>query len=129
MTGRHVLVIDDNAQSRKLLRDIVLACGHGVDCVASGAEGLARIGAGGIDLLILDIMMPGMDGFEVVRQLKAGDTTGRLPILVVTALDDDGAAARLAAAGVRAQLAKPVDRRQLKAALDSLLAAKGGAGA
>ena len=128
MTSHRILVIDDNAQSRKLLRDIVLACGHDVDCVASGAEGLARIGAGDVDLLILDIMMPGMDGFEVVRQLKAGGTTGRLPILVVTALNDDGAAARLTAAGVTAQLAKPVDRRQLKAALDSLLAVKGGAG-
>lgn len=124
MTIGQLLVIDDNPQSRKLMTDLLNAYGYEVRCVASGAQGLAELATTPADLVLLDIMMPDMDGFEVVRRLKAAAATRGLPIVMVTALDDDGSRARLAAAGVDTVLTKPVDRWQLKALLERLLGSR-----
>lgn len=124
MTIGQLLVIDDNPQSRKLMTDLLNAYGYEVRCVASGAQGLAELATTPADLVLLDVMMPDMDGFEVVRRLKAAAATRGLPIVMVTALDDDGSRARLAAAGVDNVLTKPVDRWQLKALLERLLGSR-----
>ena len=116
-----ILIVDDNRLNHKLLTDILTADGYWVRCAESGPAALAAIAAEAPDLILLDIMMPGMDGFEVVRRLKADATSRPIPIVMVTALDDDGSRARLAAAGVSHMLAKPVDRWQLTALLKSIL--------
>jgi CheY-like chemotaxis protein len=95
--------------------------GYEVRCVESGAAALAAIADEAPDVLLLDLMMPGMDGFEVVRRLKAGSATAAIPIIMVTALDDDASRARLTAAGVADVLTKPVDRWKLKACLGKLV--------
>jgi CheY-like chemotaxis protein len=117
----NVLVVDDNALSRKLMTDMLSADGYRVRCAVSGAEALTMIAAETPDIILLDIMMPGMDGFEVVRRLKSDGATHSIPVIMVTALDDEGSRARLTTAGVTAMLTKPVDRWQLKALLERTL--------
>jgi CheY-like chemotaxis protein len=117
-----ILVVDDNPLNRKLMTDMLSADGHRVRCAASGAEALTLIAAETPDLLLLDIMMPEMDGFEVVRRLKSDGATRSIPVIMVTALDDAGSRARLIAAGVDVVLTKPVDRWQLRSLLQRTLA-------
>jgi len=113
MTTKHILVVDDNPLSRKLLKDILDVEGYTVRNVASGTEALDAIADEPPDVVLLDIMMPGMDGFEVVRRLKADKTTRTTPIVMLTALDDEGSRTRLATAGVNLMLTKPIDRWEL----------------
>ena len=113
MTAKHILVVDDNPLSRKLLKDILDVEGYTVRNVASGTEALDAIADEPPDVVLLDIMMPGMDGFEVVRRLKADKTTRTTPIVMLTALDDEGSRTRLATAGVNLMLTKPIDRWEL----------------
>jgi CheY-like chemotaxis protein len=117
MTAKQVLVVDDNPLSRKLLNDILGAEGYSVRHAASGAEALSVVAEERPDIILLDIMMPGMDGFEVVRRLRADKTIHTPPIIMVTALDDEGSRARLAASGVNDVLTKPINRWELRALL------------
>lgn len=116
-----ILVVDDNLLACKLMTDMLAAEDCQVRCAMSGTEALAAIDAEIPDLILLDIMMPDMDGFEVVRRLKANLDTRAIPIVTVTAIDDDGARARLAAAGVDFMLTKPVDRWKLGALVKQTL--------
>jgi CheY-like chemotaxis protein len=117
----NVLVVDDNPLNLKLMADILEPEPCRVRCVATGQEALAAVAAEAPDLILLDIMMPGMDGFEVVRRLKADPATRAIPIVIVTALDDDGARARLGAAGIDQILTKPIDWWRLSALLKQVL--------
>jgi adenylate cyclase len=117
----NVLVVDDNPLNRKLMVDILAPELYRVRCAATGQEALAAVATEAPDLILLDVMMPGMDGFEVVRRLKADPATRAIPIVIVTALDDDGARARLGAAGVDLILTKPIDWWQLDALLKQAL--------
>ncbi|MGD8912697.1 MAG: response regulator [Candidatus Thiodiazotropha sp.] len=121
MTAKQVLVVDDNPLSRKLLNDILSAEGYSVRLAASGSEALNAIAKEPPDAILLDIMMPGMDGFEVVRRLKADKHIFLPPIIMVSALDDEGSSARLAAAGINAMLTKPIDRWELCSLLTRML--------
>src|SRR5579859_2876295 len=92
MTSPHarrpcVLVADDEA-TNVLVITHALKPDFDVIQASSGDEALARVAAGGIDLLLLDVMMPGLDGFEVCRRLKAEPETAAIPIIFVTALED-----------------------------------------
>lgn len=113
MTIKQILVVDDNPLSRKLLNEMLRAEGFSVLNAASGGEALSTIAKQQPDIVLLDIMMPEMDGFEVVRRLKANEETRSTPIIMVTALDDEGASKRLANAGIDSILTKPIDRWEL----------------
>jgi len=121
VTEKSVLFVDDNPLNRKLMTDLLRALGCQVHCVASGAQALARIAEMPPALILLDIMMPEMDGFEVVRRLKSKPATRAIPVVVISALDDEGSRSRLLAAGVDSLLTKPIDRWQLKAVIERLL--------
>lgn len=121
-----LLVADDDPLNRKLLETLLRSEGYEVVCASSGAAALEEIGAGMPDLLLLDLMMPRMDGFEVVRRIRADPATADLAILMVTSLDDQGARTRLATAGVTEILTKPLDRWELKARVEKLLQAHQG---
>jgi CheY-like chemotaxis protein len=116
-----ILVVDDNPLNRKLMAEMLTADGHRVRSAASGAEALTLIAGEPPDLILLDIMMPGMDGFEVVRRLKSDGATRNIDIIMVTALDDEGSRARLTAAGVDLVLTKPIDRWRLRSLLEQAL--------
>lgn len=84
-----VLIVDDSATVRTKLRKAVAALGYAVEAVGSGAEALQRLWGASFDLVLLDIVMPEMDGFEVLKALKASARTRDLPVIVISALDEE----------------------------------------
>jgi CheY-like chemotaxis protein len=121
--SKHILIADDDHRNRKLLETLLRADGYLVMAVDSGQAVLDSVACERPDLILLDLMMPGMDGFEVVRRLKGDVDTQSIPIVMVTALDDSGSRLRLLAAGVADLLTKPLDRWQLRERLEQLLGA------
>jgi CheY-like chemotaxis protein/class 3 adenylate cyclase len=117
----HVLVVDDTPQNVKLLADILRADGHRVSTAASGPEALAAIAADRPDLVLLDVMMPGMSGYEVCVRLRADDATSLLPVVFVTALDAVEERVKGIEAGADDFLTKPVNQAEVLARVRSLL--------
>lgn len=117
----YLLIVDDDPRNRRVLEAMLAGAGYRVLSVGSGRESLAAVDAAPPAAILLDLMMPGMDGFEVVRRLRADAATQPIPIIAVTAIDDTGSRARLAAAGVVDVLAKPVERWALLGCLERLL--------
>jgi DNA-binding response OmpR family regulator len=102
-----VLVVDDDAVIRQVLRAALEGAGHTVAEAPDGPAALARIGARGVDLVLLDLMLPGMDGREVCRQVRATARGLYLPIIMVTALGADEDRHAGFAAGADDYVAKP----------------------
>lgn len=119
MTAR-VLVVDDILPNIKLLEVRLNAEYFDVLTAMSGPEALAICGEGKCDIVLLDIMMPGMDGFEVCRRLKANVTTAHIPVIMVTALDQPADRVRGLDCGADDFLTKPVDEIALIARVRSL---------
>ena len=119
MTAR-VLVVDDLAANIKLLEARLSAEYFDVVTAADGVEALDICRKGLCDIVLLDVMMPGMDGFEVCRRLKADPATAYLPVVMVTALDQPSDRVRGLEAGADDFLTKPVDELALIARVRSL---------
>ena len=116
-----ILIIDDEESNRRLLEILVQAEGYTALVAADGETGIALAIAEQPDVTLLDLMMPGLDGFEVVRRLKNAPQTASLRIVVVTALYDVAARQRIAACGADGILVKPIDRWELSKRLSELL--------
>ena len=118
-----ILVVDDLPQNIRLLEAVLAPRGYDVVSAASGAEALERVAAGSIGLVLLDIVMPEMDGYEVCRRLRSDEASRFLPIVMVTA---SGEQEKLAAieAGADDMIAKPFDHSELLARVRSLLRIK-----
>lgn len=112
-SGR-VLVVDDELLNRELLRDLLEAKGHSVTEAGSGREALALAAHVMPHVVLLDVMMPEMDGFEVCRQLKANPATAIIPVLMVTALNGRPDRLKGIEAGASDFLSKPVDSREVE---------------
>lgn len=108
-----VLVVDDEEQNRMLLRDPLEAHGYQVVEAENGEQALQGVAEHHPDVILLDVMMPGMDGFEVCRRLKADPATASIPILIVTALSERKERMMGIAAGANDFLNKPVDLQDL----------------
>jgi len=104
-----VLVVDDEEQNRSLLRDPLEARGYEVAEAENGMQALEKIAARPPDVILLDLMMPKMDGFEVCRRLKTDGKTAHIPILMVTALSERKERLMGIAVGANDFLNKPVD--------------------
>ena len=118
---RRILVVDDDPRSAKLLVDLLTAEGYAVQAVGSGAEALAREPP---DLMLLDVVMPGMSGYEVCRAIRADPRTAILPVVMVTAIDPTAERLRGLEAGADDFLSKPVDPEELLVRVKSLLRIK-----
>ncbi len=119
-----ILIVDDESLNRRLLQALLGPEGYVTCTAASGKEALAAIADNPPDLILLDVMMPGLDGRQVARVLKADPATSKIPIIMVTAQTDREA--RLAAldAGAEDFLSKPVDRAELWLRVRNLLRLK-----
>jgi two-component system cell cycle response regulator len=119
MTAR-ILVVDDNPANRRLLEARLVAEYFEVVLASSGTEALEICEDGRCDIVLLDVMMPGMDGFEVCRRLKAGPRTTHLPVVLVTALDQPADRVKGLSAGADDFVTKPIDEVHLLARVRSL---------
>jgi len=116
-----VLVVDDNVQNLELLVAYLDGLGCKVDTAADGVEALEKVRDAAYDLILLDVMMPRMSGFEVCRKLKSDPETRDTPILMVTALNELGDIERGVECGTDDFISKPVNRLELVTRAKSLL--------
>ncbi len=119
-----ILVVDDDARNRRLLRAILTAKGYAVAEAADGEESLLAVAAGGVDLVLMDVMMPGIDGIEACRRLRKDHPQGRLPVIFVTALADRDSRVRAKDVGADDFLTKPIDEFEVLVRVRNLLEVK-----
>lgn len=108
-----VLVVDDERLNRTLLRSLLQAAGYQVAEAEDGEQALRQLGTENPDVILLDVMMPGLDGYTVCRRIKEDLATAHLPILIVTALNDREARLEGIGAGANDFLTKPIDRQEV----------------
>jgi sigma-B regulation protein RsbU (phosphoserine phosphatase) len=123
ISGR-VLVVDDDRENCELLIRRLEREGLEVEAVMEGVAALRRAAEGGLDLILLDVLMPGMDGREVLMGLKASDQTRHIPVLMVSALDEFNSVVRCIQAGAEDYLPKPVEPALLRARIGACLERK-----
>ncbi len=119
-----MLVVDDDERNRRLLVAMLEAEGYSASEAADGAQALELARHSPPDMVLLDIMMPGLDGYEVARALKADAATKAIPVVMVTALDDRESRLRGLEAGAEEFITKPVDRTELRVRVRNLLRLK-----
>ena len=115
-----VLVVDDDQDMAAFLMHLLRKEGMEADAAADGGAALERIMASPPDLVMLDVLMPGLSGFEVCRQLKAAPSTALIPVVLITALEDSESRVRGIEAGADDFLSKPVNREELLARVKTL---------
>jgi len=119
-----ILIVDDQPQNIELLEAYLVPQGYEIVKAVNGAEALETLSANKIDLILLDVTMPGMDGFEVTRRVRSDDKNRLLPIIIVTALREREDRVKGIEAGCDDFLSKPVDKIELLARVQSLLKIK-----
>ena len=119
-----VLVVDDTPQNIKLLADVLQVKGYAVTTAGNGRDALARVTSDAPDLVLLDVMMPDMTGYEVCRRIRADPVTALLPVVMVTSLDPHEERINGIEAGADDFLSKPINQPELFARVRSLLRVK-----
>jgi two-component system alkaline phosphatase synthesis response regulator PhoP len=121
LAASRVLVVDDNAQNLELIAAYLDSLGVQVDTATDGLKALEKVQEGDFSLILLDIMMPKMSGFEVCPKLKNDPKTRNIPVVMVTALNELGDIERAVASGADDFITKPVNRLELITRVKSLL--------
>ncbi len=111
--GPRILIVDDEPDNRELMQLVLNWEGFTTLTAASGEEALAIAADERIDLVLLDLMMPGLDGFEVTTRMKRSLVTRKIPILVLSAMNDHATRKRVLDAGALDFVSKPIDRTDL----------------
>jgi adenylate cyclase len=124
MQSSAILVVDDNAANRDVLERRLTREGHTVVPAATGAAALKLVAEREFDLVLLDLIMPEMSGFEVLRRLKATDLTKDIPVIIISALDEIDSVVRCIEAGAEDYLSKPFNPTLLQARVGASLEKK-----
>ena len=119
-----ILVVDDNAANREVLARRMIRESHQVVTADSGSAALAQAAAQPFDLIVLDLIMPDMGGYEVLRRLKADENTREIPVIIVSALDELDSVVRCIEAGAEDYLTKPFNPILLRARIGACLEKK-----
>jgi two-component system cell cycle response regulator DivK len=112
---QRILVIEDQPDNRQILRDLLTSANFEVIEAVDGEAGLATAAANRPDLILMDIQLPGIDGYEATRRLRVNTLLHAIPIIAVTSYALDGEAETARAAGCDAYIPKPYSPRQLMA--------------
>ncbi|MCC7540225.1 MAG: response regulator [Deltaproteobacteria bacterium] len=115
-----VLIVDDNTPLAEDLAEILADAGHRTETACSGEDAIRRVLRGGIDILVLDLRMPGMGGIEALRRLR--QTGVSVPAIAMTAFADEATKVHGIEAGIRAVLDKPVDYARLETLINQIAA-------
>ncbi|MEI6135234.1 MAG: sigma 54-interacting transcriptional regulator [Desulfomonile sp.] len=121
---KRILIVDDEPKNQRVIKDFLAVLGHSSEPANDGLEALEKLKSG-FDLVLLDVMMPGMDGFEVVRHIRENPEFSDIPVIMVTVLDDRETRLRAVEAGANDFINKPIDRTELSVRIESLLKMKG----
>lgn len=124
MSNEKILIVDDEEVNLKVMSMLLTSRGYEVDFASNGEEAVKKSLALRPDLVILDIMMPVMDGYEACRRIKAGVDTANTPIIMVTALHDRESKLKGLEVGANEFLSKPIDHSELTMRVKNLLAIK-----
>lgn len=127
MTARKVLVVDDSATARAFARAALVRFGLQVVEASSGPEALSVLGAQAVDLVITDVVMPDMDGYELVRRIRKDPRTSAIPVLVLTSRGDVADKVAGFEAGADDYMVKPFEPAELEVRVKALLARRGAA--
>lgn len=115
-----ILIVDDDPAGRRAMEAPLLTEDYEIVLAQDGMQALQVAGTLQPDLILLDVMMPGMDGYEVCRRLRADPNLAEVPIVMVTALDDRESKLQGLAAGADDFLSKPFDRAELRARVQTI---------
>ena len=118
---KKILVVEDTEDNRQILRDLLGMAGYTMIEAQDGAEGVAKATEHKPDLILMDIQMPVMDGYEATRQIKANPELKAIPIVAVTSYALSGDEAKARAAGCDDYIAKPYSPRQMLAKVREIL--------
>ncbi|MEE8553164.1 MAG: response regulator [Desulfobacterales bacterium] len=116
-----ILVIEDQEDNRRILRDLLTSIGYEVIEAVNGVEGVNSAGTYRPDLILMDIQLPGIDGYEATRQIKANPDLQKIPIIVVTSYALSGDDVKAFEAGCDAYVSKPFSPRELLAKIHEYL--------
>jgi two-component system, cell cycle response regulator DivK len=119
--GKRILVIEDTEDNRQIIRDLLSSVGYELIEAADGAEGVAMAESHHPDLILMDIQLPEMDGYEATRRIRAIPDLIKVPIIAVTSYALSGDEAKTRAAGCDGYVAKPFSPRQLLAKIREFL--------
>jgi DNA-binding response OmpR family regulator len=118
---KKILIVDDDPDQREMIRSSLKEAGFEISTATNGVEGLEKARSGSPDLIILDVMMPKMDGFAVCVTLREDDTTASIPILMLTGLCSYISQLTGLESGATDYLVKPFDPEQLVSKVEALL--------
>jgi two-component system cell cycle response regulator DivK len=121
MEGKRILAIEDHEENRRLLRDLLTSVGYELIEAITGEEGVAIAEAQLPDLILMDIQLPGIDGYEVTRRIKANPALRHIPVIAVTSYALSGDDVKALEAGCDAYVTKPFDPAELLAKIGEFL--------
>ena len=121
MADKRILAIEDHEENRRLLRDLLTSVGYEMIEAVTGEEGLTAAETERPDLILMDIQLPGIDGYEVTRRIKANPAIRHIPVIAVTSYALSGDDVKALEAGCDAYVTKPFDPAELLAKIREFL--------
>ena len=121
LSPKKILIVDDDPDLRKIMPRFLSAEDYEVAVASDGFEAGTKVMDFNPDLLVLDLIMPGMDGFEVCKRIKKNPRTSHIKVLAITGYDDEENRARIMKAGADGYLPKPIERESLLEEVEGLL--------